>query len=66
VWTKFFVKLVAVSFVLSFIAVIDKVAGQEKVKFPVSASSKTLGHSPLWVAHRQGFLISKDWMFNWC
>jgi len=28
---------------------------QEKVKFPVSASSKTLGYSPLWVAQRQGF-----------
>jgi len=28
---------------------------QEKIKFPVSASSKTLGYSPLWVASRQGF-----------
>lgn len=28
---------------------------QEKIKFPVSASSKTLGYSPLWVAWRQGF-----------
>jgi len=28
---------------------------QEKVKFPVSASSKTLGYSPLWVASKQGF-----------
>jgi ABC-type nitrate/sulfonate/bicarbonate transport system substrate-binding protein len=27
---------------------------QEKVKFPVSASSKTLGYSPLWVASKQG------------
>ena len=48
-------KVIAVSFVLSLIAVVDKVAGQEKVKFPVNASSKTLGYSPLWVAHRQGF-----------
>ena len=47
-------KVIAVSFVLSLIAVVDKVAGQEKVKFPVNASSKTLGYSPLWVAHRQG------------
>ena len=28
---------------------------QEKVKFPVSASSKTLGYSPMWVALKQGF-----------
>ena len=28
---------------------------QEKIKFPVSASSKTLGYSPLWVASKQGF-----------
>ena len=54
-WTKFFVKVVAVSFVLSLIAVVDEVAGQEKVNFSVSASSRTLGYSPLWVAHRQGF-----------
>ncbi|MGE5303789.1 MAG: ABC transporter substrate-binding protein [Alphaproteobacteria bacterium] len=31
------------------------VGAQEKVKFPVSASSKTLGYSPLWVASKQGF-----------
>jgi ABC-type nitrate/sulfonate/bicarbonate transport system substrate-binding protein len=30
-------------------------AAQEKIKFPVSASSKTLGYSPLWVALKQGF-----------
>ena len=28
---------------------------QEKPRFAVSASSKTLGYSPLWVASRQGF-----------
>jgi ABC-type nitrate/sulfonate/bicarbonate transport system substrate-binding protein len=28
---------------------------QEKFKFPVSASSKTLGYSPLWVASNLGF-----------
>ena len=54
VWSKLFGKVVAVNFVLSLIA-INSVAGQEKAKFPVSASSKTLGYSPLWVAHRQGF-----------
>lgn len=30
-------------------------AADEKVKLPVSASSKTLGYSPLWVASKQGF-----------
>lgn len=30
-------------------------AAQERIKFPVSASSKTLGYSPLWVASKQGF-----------
>jgi ABC-type nitrate/sulfonate/bicarbonate transport system substrate-binding protein len=28
---------------------------QERAKFPVSASSKTLGYSPLWVASKLGF-----------
>src|SRR5215467_14110938 len=28
---------------------------QEKIKFPVSASSKTLGYSPLWVGSKLGF-----------
>ena len=28
---------------------------QDKPKFAVSASSKTLGYSPLWVAQKQGF-----------
>ena len=30
-------------------------SAQEKIKFPVSASSKTLGYSPLWVASKMGF-----------
>jgi len=30
-------------------------AAEDKVKVPLSASSKTLGYSPLWVAARQGF-----------
>ena len=54
VWKKLFGKVAVVNFVLSLVAVTN-VAGQERVKFPVSASSKTLGYSPLWVAHRQGF-----------
>lgn len=28
---------------------------QQKITFPISASSKTLGYSPLWVAWKQGF-----------
>jgi ABC-type nitrate/sulfonate/bicarbonate transport system substrate-binding protein len=31
-------------------------AGQEKVKFPVGASSHVLGFAPLWAAAKQGFL----------
>ena len=30
------------------------VSGQEKIRLPISASSKTLGYSPVWVAWRQG------------
>jgi ABC-type nitrate/sulfonate/bicarbonate transport system substrate-binding protein len=30
-------------------------SAQEKVQFPIGASSKTLGYSPLWVASKQGF-----------
>ena len=28
---------------------------QERAKFPVSVSSKTLGYGPLWAASKQGF-----------
>jgi len=42
------------SWVVFFIGAAPVVA-QEKIKFPVSASSKTLGYSPLWVAQKQGF-----------
>ncbi len=31
------------------------VYGQQRITFPLSASSKTLGYSPVWVAERQGF-----------
>ncbi len=30
-------------------------SAQEKIKFPISASSKTLGYSPMWVASKLGF-----------
>jgi len=46
-------------FLISFFGLmligVSIVSAQEKVKFPVSASSKTLGYSPLWVAWKQGF-----------
>jgi len=45
-------------FGLIFICACESVSAsaQEKLRFPLSASSKTLGYSPLWVAQRQGFL----------
>jgi len=47
-------RAMAFAFVFLFTA-LSFAQGQEKIKFPVSASSKTLGYSPLWVASRQGF-----------
>jgi NitT/TauT family transport system substrate-binding protein len=47
-------RIAALVFALLLSSIINA-AGQEKPKFPVSASSKTLGYSPLWVAHKQGF-----------
>jgi ABC-type nitrate/sulfonate/bicarbonate transport system substrate-binding protein len=35
--------------------VVCSATAQERAKFPVSASSKTLGYSPLWVASKLGF-----------
>ncbi|HEY7167969.1 MAG TPA: ABC transporter substrate-binding protein [Candidatus Binatia bacterium] len=40
---------------LLIIATASLASAQERIKFPVSASSKTLGYSPLWVAQKQGF-----------
>jgi len=37
------------------LASLSAALAQEKIKFPVSASSKTLGYSPLWVASKLGF-----------
>jgi len=48
-------KIARVIAVLVLLATGSFVSAQEKVKFPVSASSKTLGYSPMWVALRQGF-----------
>jgi ABC-type nitrate/sulfonate/bicarbonate transport system substrate-binding protein len=43
------------AFVASVVVIASIASAQEKIKFPVSASSKTLGYSPLWVAQKQGF-----------
>ena len=49
-------KHVNVALSLVLVSVLFGVASaQERVKFPVSASSKTLGYSPMWVALKQGF-----------
>lgn len=40
---------------LALILIPANASAQEKIKFPISASSKTLGYSPLWVAQKQGF-----------
>jgi len=45
----------ACSVVLLFVLSAIPCLSQEKVKFPVGASSKTLGYGPLWVAWKQGF-----------
>lgn len=37
------------------VAATSAASAQEKIQFPVGASSKTLGYSPLWVASKQGF-----------
>ena len=37
------------------VALFSAAWAQDKIKLPVSASSKTLGYSPVWVAWRQGF-----------
>ena len=45
-----------------FVLILSAVPGwaQEKVKFPVGASSKTLGYGPLWVAWKQGFFYQQS------
>jgi hypothetical protein len=40
---------------LVLILISANASAQDKIKFPISASSKTLGYSPLWVAQKQGF-----------
>jgi ABC-type nitrate/sulfonate/bicarbonate transport system substrate-binding protein len=47
--------IAACQLALFTLAAVSPLWAQEKLKLPVSASSKTLGYSPLWVAWRQGF-----------
>lgn len=51
-------KFNAVVFLVLSLA-LSQAYAQEKVKMTVSASSKTLGYSPLWAAQRQGFLAQQ-------
>ncbi|MGZ8427430.1 MAG: ABC transporter substrate-binding protein, partial [Candidatus Binatia bacterium] len=53
--TKFLLQLSLALFFISANAL-----AQEKVKFPISASSKTLGYSPLWVANKLGFFDKQN------
>ena len=47
---------VVLSIVVSLLAFSSSpTRSQEKIKFPIAASSKTLGYGPLWVAWKQGF-----------
>ena len=46
---------VALSIIVSLSALVFPCRSQEKIKFPIAASSKTLGYGPLWVAWKQGF-----------
>jgi NitT/TauT family transport system substrate-binding protein len=41
--------------ILAFDVISSPVAAQEKLRFYLSASNKTLGYSPLWVAAKKGF-----------
>ena len=45
---------ISIVFVL-FLSITSFALAQERIKLPISASSKTLGYSPVWVASRQGF-----------
>lgn len=48
-----YLKIAVVVLVLGFI--VSPAAAQEKLRFYLGASSKTLGYSPLWVAAKKGF-----------
>jgi len=48
-------KLNAAFLLAALLCAFSTTTAQEKMRFPVSASSKTLGYSPLWVASKLGF-----------
>ena len=48
-------KFLYLLFVVLSLSLVSQGIAQEKIRFPLSASSKTLGYSPLWVAQKQGF-----------
>jgi NitT/TauT family transport system substrate-binding protein len=47
--------LTATIFTFAIMLFFASAEAQERAKFPVSVSSKTLGYGPLWAASRQGF-----------
>ena len=48
-------RLVIQSIAVLLLIVSSSALAQDKPKLPISASSKTLGYSPLWVASKLGF-----------
>ncbi len=42
-----------------FLLVASLAGAQEKINFPIAASSKTLGYGPLWVAAKKGFFAQQ-------
>jgi NitT/TauT family transport system substrate-binding protein len=48
-------KFLYLLFIVLWLSFVRQTSAQEKIRFPLSASSKTLGYSPLWVAQKQGF-----------
>jgi len=49
-------RILAIGLALTFWFTAPKfVAAQEKVRFPIGESSKTLSYGPLWVAGKMGF-----------
>jgi ABC-type nitrate/sulfonate/bicarbonate transport system substrate-binding protein len=44
---------------LAAIFIASPLSAQEKVIFPVAASTKTTGYTPLWAALKQGFFAQQ-------
>ena len=54
-WGKFRRSMVVTASMMLMAVLAFKVFAQEKVKFPIGESSKTLSYGPLWVAAKMGF-----------